>query len=181
MRAAGAKHDAAASDQDEFDDDDAADGEMAMPKRATAWETRTFVMTKRQPSAEKLARCMEQVASIAAEAGNQDDLQTAPEELKALVASDAGLYHTCFFHLMVRLDDRLAVGGPVMTDLATLFFEQMKSLWILARALDQTTGVKHYFQYLQQRYIQLSRDYFGRDIQVVAPPLGERRVPRPSR
>lgn len=165
---------------DDIEDDDGRIG-PPHPKHATASDTRTFLTTSPQPSVEKIAECIEQVTTLANEAGNQDDMVTAPEALKALVAIDTTLYHFCFYQLVNRLDERLAIGGPLMGELATVFFDTMKALWIMARALDRVTGQDRYFTYLRARYVQMSQDYFGRDVQVVAPPLGRPRPPEPAK
>lgn len=154
------------------------------PKKATAWHTRHLVTTTPQPAAERITDCIEQVTTIAEEAGNQDDMLAAPELVRALAVKDPALYHFCFYQLAGRLDERLQVGGPLMSEVATVFFETMKALWIMARALDlaaATTGApreERYFSYLRKRYVDLSREYFGREVEIVGPPLHSN-LPKP--
>jgi hypothetical protein len=58
----------------------------------------------------------------------------------------------------------------------------MRSLWVLAGALDAHADGHRYFRYLRTRYVQLSADVFGRDVSVVGPPVGSLRsqAPRPA-
>ena len=99
-------------------------------------------------------------------------MATRSRKVMSLASADTELYHFCFYQLMVRLDDRLAVGGPLMTEVATNFIDGMKALWILAGGLDALSGQQHYFDYLRARYVQISKDVFGRDVVVVGPPMG---------
>lgn len=165
----------AAKEDDEDEEDDDADGKagtLPHPEKATAWATRNLIATHPQPSNEKVAQCMDDLAKIAADAGNPQDMLQAQVQAANLAAADVGLYHYCFYQLMVRLDERLERGGPLMADVATVFFDTMRALWILARGLDVATGRERYFPYLRERYVQLSKQHFGRDVEVVGPPMG---------
>jgi len=150
---------------------------LPTPAKPTAWATRTFIATASLPSTTKINACIDQVQQIAADAGNAQDMLNAQAQVTNLAATDALTYHYCFYQMVVHLDERLAVGGPVMTDLATTFFHSMRALWLFARGLDALTGQTAYFSYLQARYVQLSHDVFGRDVKVVGPPLGDLHSP----
>ncbi|TWW09652.1 hypothetical protein E3A20_12230 [Planctomyces bekefii] len=117
---------------------------------------------------------MDELSARNAESSNQDELLQAPQGLGSLVSQDLQTFHFCFFQIVNKLDERLAIGGPLMSEVASIYFETMKGLWILARSLDQVTGSNRYFSYLRVRYVQISKEIFGRDIEVVAPPLSER-------
>lgn len=160
-------------DEDEEDDDEA-DEQIGppFPTQASAWHTRMLIASNPQPTAERVHGCIEQLSQISAESANQQDMMAAQSQITTLAANDPDLYHYCFFQLMVRLDDRLAVGGPLMSEVATSFFDSMRALWIMARGLDALTGRTRYFDYLQRRYVQISKDTFGRDVEVVGPPMG---------
>ncbi len=162
------------NEEDQDAEEEAEEDSTALPhpKHATAWDTRMLIASNVQPTAERVYSCIRQVTQIADEAPNQQDMMSTQTQMTQLVATDQVLYHYCFYQLMVRLDDRLAVGGPLMTEVATSFFDTMRAMWILARGLDAFNGRQIYFDYLQKRYVQISKDTFGRDVQVVGPPMG---------
>lgn len=165
-------------DEDEDVESEEEDGEeigaglsLPHPAKPSAFHTRVFVMTQPQPPPDRIAACFEQLTAIANDAGNQEAMLTAQSQASALVANDLSVYHFCFYQMIVKLDERMDAGGPLMDDLATAFFAGIKRLWVLARALDANMGREKYFDWLTKRYIQMSRDYFGRSIEVLAPPM----------
>lgn len=167
-------HEGNGEDEDGFEAEEPqqADNGLPHPAKPTAWHTRTFLYATPQPNPQLLFSCMDQVSHLASEAGNQQDMITASSHVTTLAAQEPTLYHYCFYQMMVRLDERLDRGGPLMTDMAKAFLDGMKSLWIFARGLDSANGRTQYFDYLQKRYIQLSKQYFGRDVEKIGPPMG---------
>jgi hypothetical protein len=157
--------------EEEEEEEKSAGLSLPHPAKPSAFHTRVFVMTQPQPPPDRIAACFEQLTAIASDAGNQEAMLTAQSQASALVANDLSVYHFCFYQMIVKLDERMDAGGPLMDDLATAFFAGIKRLWILARALDANMGREKYFDWLTKRYIQMSRDYFGRSIEVLAPPM----------
>ncbi len=121
---------------------------------------------------------MTEARTIAEDAASQQDMLTAQYELATVSAKDPRLFHFCFYKLASALDERLARGGPLFDDLADEFFRGMRTLWILARAMDEHSGRGRYFRYVQARYLQISREIFGRAMEVVGAPM--RGVARPA-
>ena len=163
-------------DEEDVDDEDEpgkrrAGAGLPHPKKPSAFYTRVFVLTQPQPPGDRITGCLEQLSMLASEASNQEALVMAQGQASVLVASDLALYHYCFYQMAWKLDERMDLGGPLMDELATAFFDGIKKLWILARALDSSTGSERYLGLLTARYIQISREYFGRHIEVLAPPL----------
>jgi hypothetical protein len=165
--------------QSEDEDEEGADDEeeeaetgLPHPKKTTAWHTRTLVTTVAQPSAEKISSCIEQLETLATETQNQQDMLDAESQAAGMASQDLESFHFCFYQLMTRLDDRLNRPGASLAELGDTFLIDMKTLWILARGLDAQVGRDKYFTYLQARYVQISADVFGRDIEVVGPPMG---------
>ena len=74
--------------------------------------------------------------------------------------------------MVLRLDERLDKGGALMSELAPAFLDGMKTLWIFARGLDALDGRTKYYDYLYTRYVQLSKQYFGRDVERIGTPMG---------
>lgn len=144
---------------------------MRHPQKANAWATRMLVDTSMQQPQDKISECIEQISAIANDSGNQDDMVKAISQTRILVSQNLPLYHHCYYQIAARLDDRLAKGGVLMTDMAHQFFEASKAMWIMARALDAVTGKKTYFSYLKSRYIQISRETFGRNVNTIGSPF----------
>jgi len=112
-----------------------------------------------------LTKCTDEIKAIAKTSSNKELLAQAQLSLMKTVASNPTLYHYCFYSVMMELDQKLDEGGPMMTDLADQFFAGFRALWILGRTLDASSGTGEYFTYLRKRYVQISKDYFGRDLE----------------
>jgi len=147
------------------------------PQAANEYATRVFVSTVTQQPPEKIEECIEQISVIGKESANQDDMLKAVTSSQPLFAQNLPLYHACFYQLAARLDNRLAQGGPLVTELAREFFETTQAMWIMAKALDKIVGKKNYYSYLKQRYIQISRDIFGRDVSPLGDAFDEKKKP----
>ncbi len=146
------------------------------PKEPTAWATKNLIITTPQPAPDYIYSCFNMMTALAKEAGNPGDLLKGEAALQEKVQADLRTYHFCFYQMMLRLDDNLAKGGPLMSSMAQTFFQTMKELWLLARALDKTTSTPVYFTYLKKRYIELSKTYFGRDVIEVGPIFGGSKI-----
>ena len=158
-----------ASDTQEARQDE---GTFPHPSKATAWHTRVLLYSTPQPTADELYRCIDKVKKIGGEAGNPQDMLTLPSQITSLAASQNKIYHFCFYQMMLRLDERLDKGGALMSELAPAFLDGMKTLWIFARGLDALDGRTRYYDYLYVRYVQLSKQYFGRDVERIGQPMG---------
>ncbi len=150
---------------------------LTHPQTANEFATRIYVSTIPQQPSEKIVECIEQITAIGKESANQDDMQKAVFSTQSLFAQNLPLYHNCFYQLAARLDNRLAQGGPLVSELAHEFFETTQAMWIMAKALDRVTGKKAYYSYLKQRYIQISRDVFGRNVAPLGDGFDEKRKP----
>ena len=150
---------------------------LTHPQTANEYATRIYVSTVPQQPAEKIAECIEQITAIGKESANQDDMKTAVIATQSLFAQNLPLYHNCFYQLAARLDNRLAQGGPLVSELAHEFFETTQAMWIMAKALDRVTGKKAYYSYLKQRYVQISQDVFGRHVAPLGDAFDEKKSP----
>lgn len=138
---------------------------LVHPSKPTAYATRVLLTTANLPIATDLAKCADEMKAIANKAANKDLLAQAQMSLMNTVSSNPTLYHYCFYNMMMELDQKLDQGGPIMTDLADQFFAGFRALWILGRTLDASSGTSAYFDYLRKRYVQISKDYFGRNLE----------------
>jgi hypothetical protein len=163
------------SDSENTSAEDATD--LPHPQAANEFATRIFVSTTTQHPQEKINECIEQVSAIGRDSFNQDDMVKAVFSSQAIFAQNLPLYHSCFYQLSARLDNRLAQGGPLVTELSGEFFETIQAMWIMAKALDRVTGKKVYYTYLKQRYVQISRDVFGRQVAPLGDGFDEKRKP----
>lgn len=137
-------------------------------------------MTAEQPPAARIATCVDTVTALSQNATNMDDLAKAQEPMATAAARDGEAYHWCFFSLMLKLDSELEQGGASLSTTGPLFYDGMRQLWILARGLDMASGSETYFSYLRKRYRTLSREYFGRSLEVLGPPLKVRSINPPN-
>ena len=140
---------------------------MTHPKEATAWFTRKLIMTSRQPSPDSISRCQERVESNSSQAQNLRSLEDVAAGLENVTAESPKVYHWCFYQMMSDLDNRLAGDSSLMDEKANIFLARMKSLWVLARALDATSNSKTYMKYLRSRYTDISQNVFGRNLELM--------------
>lgn len=144
------------------------------PTEATAWDTRKLLLSSKLPSVDLLNSCQEELRSLASDAGSQEDLLRLEKNLRSAAARNPELYHWCFYRIATLIDWSLEKDeGILPRDKMPRFFTRMKGLWALARALDNLYGTKLYFSYIQIRYMQISKDYFGRPLEVFTSPLGD--------
>ena len=145
---------------------------LPFPQKPTRHSTRVMLLAQPQPIASQINACREQVQSIGLNAQSQEEMAIARKQLVPLVEADTIIYHFCFFQLMAELDQKLLEGGSVMTQQAPVFLDTMRSLWIVASALDTVSDTERYFNYLKKRYMELSASIFGRTLETIGPPMG---------
>lgn len=165
---------------------DSGDGPLAHPVAPSKWRTQELMLRASLPNYEKLQACQTEVRALGAKAINRELLLESRNILAQAVNRNKVIYHWCFYLTAMQLDnqiDKLDVKVSFL-DKYKLFIKEMKGLWILARALDATFGSKRYFGYIRSRYIDMTRDYFGRDLTVISAPLGDakrRMLPPPPK
>lgn len=144
-----------------------------------------MVMTSPHPPEAKLTTCHNEVIAIAKNATSNETLLWALDRVAEEIAANVELYHWCFYNSMVLLDNKLQNDGMgiLLDQQAKNFTVAVRGLWILAFALEKIRHEpnKPYFECLRSRYLELSRDYFGRDLNVVGPPFGNDPVARPGK
>ncbi len=150
---------------------------LTHPQAANEFATRIFVSTTVQQPEEKISECIEQIAAIGKDSANQDDMVKAIATSQPIFAQNFPLYHTCFYQIAARLDNRLTQGGSLVSELSSEFFETTQAMWIMAKALDQVSGKNVYYSYLKKRYVQISRDVFGRHVTPLGDGFDEKKKP----
>lgn len=136
------------------------------PKRPTEWATRKLLMLYDLPPGEKLKGCKQDAMAIADESRNQEDLIEARDQMQLLLDKDPVFYHWCFYTFMTLVDQKMEAPGSRLDDRARDFIDSMRALWIVGTALDDHYETDRYFNYLRARYVAMSRDYFGRSLEV---------------
>ena len=162
------------------DDDEGSDGEkpdatdLSHPKQPSAWNTKMLVIMNPMPSKSQLEICRGQFAALGKLATSPDALRSAETQAINTVEQNLVLYHWCFYHTMNLLDEKLSNDQMEVNYSLKYsnFLATMKSLWILARAMDRSSKTKAYFTYLRRRYVDLSRQHFVRNVDVLGLPLG---------
>ncbi len=152
---------------------------LAHPKAASAWNTKILVMTSVKPDESRLTACENEIHALAKLAKNSETMLLAVQKMTPEVQRNKQLYHWCFYNSMMKLDNKLMndAFGVAYEAKVTGFQQSIKAEWLLAMALDRGHSRQTYYNYLQKRYLELSRDYFGRELDIYAPPMG-RTVPR---
>ncbi len=135
------------------------------PKEPTAWFTRRMLMISPQPSAKRINECRERVEAAIKDAPNLRALNEVSISLEKTILESPNLYHWCFYQMMADLDTRLDSETPLMTDKAEIFLSRMRSLWVMAKGLDQTMPDQGYLTYLRIRYTDISQNVFGRNLE----------------
>ncbi len=162
--------------QSSVDDSAIQDDELSLshPEKADAWSTHKLIVENKQPRQGEIDECEARVTKTSASARNDQDLLAAKSHLGKAVSQGVALYHWCFYQTVRTLDQKLADSEFSLDQKGEEFFQKMKGLWLLAKALELATGDQHYFIYLRDRYIQLNRDIFGRSMESMAPPIDDR-------
>ncbi len=167
---------------DEISDDDAySDGTATNNPKTTlphpiipdAWHTNRLVMTKKIPSKNHLNNCRSDLAVIGTQIANDEAMVEAIDMMRESVTSKTNFYHWCFYYSMSVLDWGMEndTKRASLQEQQDYFHRNMRGLFVLARALDQTRNTKRYFFYIRRRYMELSQNYFGRTLDVIAPPV----------
>lgn len=148
---------------------------LAHPKEATSNATTTLIFGFTQPLPQELNTCFLNINASAKEADNDNALLKALSEIQMLIGDNIRIYHWCFYQLAHKLDEDLIKDQVSFEKKGEQFYASMKIMWILAKALENRTGDFHYFSYLSERYREISKNIFGREITPVAPSLDQRR------
>ena len=167
-------------DEGTISDDSSTD--LPHPASPTAWNTKSHLMSHPRPPQEKLDNCMGEMEQLATEVKNPRALIQSTKKIAVEVRRFKFLYHWCFYNMIVVLDNKLLNDGlGLLLDERTKNFQNtMKTLWMLARSLDSGNQDKPYFRYLRLRYIQLSRDFFGRHLEFYGKDMKHNKVKKSS-
>ena len=163
----------------EFDDSSGADNssinggakideksiKIQQPSKADAWHTRKLIMTFPQPDPQRIMECKEAAESATGHADNLRELNEATTAISAKISANTATYHWCFYQLMADLDIRLERDSPLLKEKADSFLSRMRTLWVIAKGLDEVRHTSSYNSYLRARYVEISQHVFGRNVE----------------
>lgn len=150
------------------------ENDLSHPDKPTAWDTQTLLLRQNNRFSGEITKCQAELAEASELATNEESLINAKNTLIPIVEKNISPYHWCFYAMMRDLDTILDATTFTINQKADIFQKDIKKLWILARVLVTITNDDEYFDYLRQRYIDLSTQIFGRQIEVVGNSLDER-------
>lgn len=135
------------------------------PRLADEASTRTLIFTHAQPSQNAIAKCRDTVNHLSSQAKNQGEMLSAIKKVAKAANNEIAVYHWCFYQSVAGLDLRMNERNDSIQAQADIFVKNMRLLWILSKALERLTQSERYFKYLQERYLQMSQNYFGRKLE----------------
>jgi hypothetical protein len=152
------------------------------PRSATSFATRRLNISVKKPSEGKLNVCVQEFRVTSKQARNSTALIEAVKLMAVPISKNVGFYHWCFYHFASAIDWKLEEDSRNLRiqEKVSMFVENMKGLWLLAQSLDKSVKSKIYHEYLQVRYLELSKAHFGRVLEVISAPLGDPRWVAPS-
>lgn len=158
------------------------DKPMTHPLAPTYWRTRELLINSGITDYAPLTKCHDDVAKLAEKSLNQAALLSAMGFLYETMKQHPSLYHWCFYYSMMQIDLRLDSDliNRSYFEKYNYYIKEMKVMWILARALDHATQSKKYFGFLRRRYIEISKEHFGKQLDVMDAPLGDKTLGLPA-
>jgi hypothetical protein len=156
--------------------------QIVHPTAPSYWRTRELLINSGITDFAPLQACRNSVGVLADKALNQAALLAAINFLHETMKTSTGLYHWCFYYSMMQLDLKLDSDliNRSYVEKFNYFIKEMKVLWVMARALDRTFATKKYFGYLRPRYVSISKEHFGKHLDVMNAPLGDKSLGLPA-
>lgn len=159
------------NDLDDFELSPRSSDKYPHPRSDTKWETNILILTNNTPAKNILTQCASEIQAQTEQALSEYAIQASLQKIKAEIATKPELFHWCFYYIVNKLDYKLDQFGLSHETKITIFYKDMASLWVLAKALDAARKVDFYFHYLRNRYIEISEQIFGRPLEVVSRPF----------
>ncbi|MFK7871893.1 MAG: hypothetical protein AB8C84_01810 [Oligoflexales bacterium] len=141
------------------------------PRAPDAWETNVILVSNIIPDSQELHDCHKESKELSKDSINKISLLQAQTAMSEMVSQRPKVYHWCFYYVARHLDRKMDEVGIVWAEKNTTFLTFMREMWVMARSLEEKTQDKRYYKYLHHRYVQISRDVFGRNLEIVSPPI----------
>lgn len=140
---------------------------MIHPKGPSYWRLNQLFMESGINDYSQFDTCGRELDLLAEKSTNAQSLLTYSERLKNQVSVNPSTYHWCFYYWSLDLEQRM--GSNVLARSYTaqhdFFIKRARGLLILARALRSQPQGSLYFSFLKNRYIDLSKIYFARELE----------------
>ncbi len=148
-------------------------GDAPRPRSPSSWDVKKLLMTWRSTiNLNAVDECRATVKAVSQEAESQEDMMRAVDAMTAQASREPLNWHWCFYALIFDLDTTMQKTSSLLDQMAPEFFTRMRQLWIMSTALDGIHKGNTYFALVRRRYIDMSRDIFGRNVEVSGPPMG---------
>jgi uncharacterized protein YegP (UPF0339 family) len=141
----------------------------SFPKTDSPEELQLLLAEHERLELESNKTCFNEISSITKNAKNSEALSSASNQITVLIKDQPSEYHWCFLanhHLLA-----IALASEVsMAEKIKHFHSSMISLVALAKGLDLSSNLNRYARYNRDRYIALSKEYFGRELSPIDSP-----------
>jgi hypothetical protein len=145
--------------------------ELPFPKLATYDEIQRLLIKHRTPAHQNLKLCRNEVEALAEKIQNVTDLNTERKRITYEVGIKTYFYHWCFYYIMFSLETQLQEDAlsVKIADKYKEFHKSIKAMWLLGDALGYNVKTNIYSRQLRSKYVELSRGFFGRDLEASVP------------
>lgn len=141
----------------------------SFPKTGDQEELHLLLAENERLELESNKTCFNEISSITKNAKNSEALASASDQIKVLIKDNLSEYHWCFLanhHLLtVSLASEISMAEKIK-----YFQSSMISLVALAKGLDFVSNLDRYARYNRDRYITLSKEFFGRQLSPIDSP-----------
>lgn len=145
--------------------------ELPHPRTSSEWDLNLFIVGNNRPPANEINECIKELLVLTKDATNDFSLIESKNKFTENVEDKSEFYHWCFYSMLHALDLKLDEETMGLEKRKNIFFKNMRGLWLLSQTLDESREVQIYFSFLRSRYLDMSKKYFGRDLEIVNQPF----------
>jgi hypothetical protein len=156
---------------------------LSYPQTTDFDEIQRLLIKNRTPDQENLKLCRGEIESLSDKVTNVTDLVSQRKSLSYEVNNKPNFYHWCFYYTMFTLENELMEDnlGTSISDKYKAYNKSIKGMWLLGDSLSYHMGNSIYIRQLRSKYLELSRNYFGRDLETGVSFDEYERIESPSR
>lgn len=140
------------------------------PKTSDPEELQELLLDQDQVNQESIKSCLDELSEVTKSAKNTASLKAATTTIATMIKDKLPEYHWCFLSGHHSLNQEMS-GTEKSIDQKIASFQGKMTIFVaLSNSLDLALGGNRYARYNRDRYIALSRDYFGRKIAPIDDP-----------
>lgn len=143
-------------------------------KTGSFQDLQNLIFAHKLPELKEIEACKLNLSISVGNTNNEFELVRIKKMITKQIAEKPENYHWCFYSLFQEMNENVEKIGSPLSEKSLVFMNYMTQLWVLSRALKDFFDDDKYFHILQDRYIYISRNIFGRTVQVISLPLDER-------